>query len=172
VLKRKARFTPRGFVQRLGLDYNETFAPVAKMTTLRIFLALVAILKLHTRQMDVKTAFLNASVDEELYCEPVPDLVHLMKILVKRCKENPSSQLLRKQISDLKNGCVLRIHKALYGLKQAPRNWFLMIDKYLKESGFVSNMSDTCLYSKVTGENFLILLLYVDDILIAGNHNL
>ena len=69
----------------------------------------------------------------------------------------------------MKRGYVLRILKALYGLKQAPRNWYLMIDKYLKDTGFKSNLSDVGLYTRITGDTYLILLLYVDDVLVAGN---
>jgi tetrahydromethanopterin S-methyltransferase subunit B len=80
----KSRFLPKGCGQRAGTDYNETWAPVAKLVTLRIFLSLVAILQLFTLQMDIKTAFLNADIEETVFVKPVYDRIFILKLLYER----------------------------------------------------------------------------------------
>ncbi|CAM9215323.1 unnamed protein product, partial [Ectocarpus fasciculatus] len=143
VPKLKARFTPRGFSQKAGVDYGETFAPVAKLVTLRIFLTIVAIMSLSTCQLDLKTAFLNATLEEEIYCQP--------------------------QLSALQRGAVLRMKKACYGLKQAPREWWKKLHAFLSQLGFKANQSDICFYVlHLAGGALVLLLLYVDDILLAA----
>jgi hypothetical protein len=169
VQKRKARYTTRGFSQKKGEDYNETYAPVAKLTTLRIFLTLVAIFSLFTRQLDVKTAFLNARVAEDIYISPSYDLIDLMYLLYDREHNLKTKAKIKQQILDLKLGHVCKLKKALYGLKQAPRNWYQHLDGFLQSIGFTPNKSEPCLYSLKHGDNFALLLLYVDDIIIAAS---
>lgn len=106
--KYKARFVARGFSQREGIDYEETFAPVARYTSIRTIIAIIAAKGWKLHQMDVKTAFLNGVIEEEVYIE----------------------QLKGYEIQDrVIHMC--RLKKALYGLKQAPRAWYERIDKYL-----------------------------------------
>ncbi len=99
--KYRARLVTRGFQQKEGIDYHETYAPVVKFTTLRMFLSLVAHLDLHCHQMDVKTAFLNGDLEQDVYMEQPEGCID---------PERPDY--------------VCKLEKALYGLKQAPRQWF------------------------------------------------
>jgi hypothetical protein len=118
-----------------GVDYNETFSPVAKMVTLRIFLSLVAIYCLFTGCMDIKTAFLNASLSEDVYMEPPSNLLYLLSQLLLD-PETSADQRRRilKHIKHLKRGEKLKLLKALYGTKQAGREWYLLFDSFLKEA--------------------------------------
>ena len=153
-----------------GVDYTETFAPVAKIVTFRIILTLIALLSLYTGKLDIKTAFLNASLDETIWMEPPPNLLHLLEIL---CKDDTLSQeerqKIRKQLKHLTRGQKLRLLKALYGAKQASRQWYLDIDGFLKSEHFAPNKADNCLYVlHIDSNNYVLLLLYVDDIIIAA----
>lgn len=143
--KYKARIVTRGFQQKEGIDYAETFAPVVKFTTLRLFFALVAHLDLECHQMDVKTAFLNGDLDKDVYMEQ-PDGF--------KDSARPDH--------------VCKLKKALYGLKQAPRLWFAKIDSFLiSELDFESSPYDPCLYVFKTSDGIVIVSLYVDDLLLA-----
>ena len=139
----KARLVIKGFKQIEGLDYTETFAPVAKFSTIRLMLAVTASLDLEVEQMDFSTAFLNGDLDEEIYMT------------------GPSGTEVQ--------GKILRLIKSLYGLKQAPRCWNHKVDSYLKSEGFNHCHTDNCLYIK---DGFYVLL-YVDDILLfTSNKNM
>ena len=105
--KYKARFVARGFSQKVGIYYEETFTPVAKYTSIRSVLAFAAVMKWKIHQMDVKTAFLNGVVEEEVYVE----------------------QPLGFETHDMESH-VCRLKKSLYGLKQAPRTWYGIIDSF------------------------------------------
>ena len=143
----KARLVVLGCRQIHGLDYWQTFAPVVKMTSIRLVLALVAAMDLECEQMDVATAFLNGDLQEEIYMEIPQGL---------KTPENENY--------------VCKLRKALYGLKQAPRQWYAKINKYLVETlGFKSSANDPCLYVRHKPANLTIIALYVDDLLIAGN---
>ena len=145
--KYKARVVTRGFQQKEGVDYAETFAPVVKFTTLRIFFALVASLDLHCHQMDVKTAFLNGDIDQDVYMEQPQGF------------KDPKL-----------DNHVCKLKKALYGLKQAPRQWFAKIDSFLvAELRFESSAYDPCLYVRKDSTSLTLLSLYVDDLLLACN---
>lgn len=169
VPKLKARFTPRGFSQKAGVDYGETFAPVAKLVTLRIFLTIVAIMSLSTCQLDLKTAFLNATLEEEIYCQPVHDHVGILERLGNLVKEAWQRSRVAQQLSALQRGAVLRMKKACYGLKQAPREWWKKLHAFLSQLGFKANQSDICFYVlHLAGGALVLLLLYVDDILLAA----
>jgi hypothetical protein len=141
----KVRFVARGFSQKEGEDYDETFAPVARYTSIRSIISLVASLGWNLHQMDVKTAFLNGVIEEEVYIEkPQGFEVHG------------------------KESHVCRLKKALYGLKQAPRAWYARIDNYLMRLGFTKSDVDPNLYFKVVKNAPVILLLYVDDLFLTG----
>jgi transposase InsO family protein len=148
----KARLVARGFSQQEGVDYGETFAPVAKFSTIRTVLAVAAARKLAVHQMDVKTAFLHGDLEQEVFMEPPLGLKH----------------------PDIVPGKVWRLHKALYGLKQAPRQWNIKLHEFLTSLGFTRMESDHSLY--VRGENaesvdYGIIVVYVDDLLIAGSES-
>ena len=140
----KARLVAKGYSQQHGLDYDETFSPVARFESLRTLLALAVQDGLHVHQMDVTTAFLNGELKEEVYMDQ-PEGFQV------RGKEN----------------YVCKLRRSLYGLKQAPRCWNVTLDERLKEMGFAQANSDPCLYVAKDGEPFVIGI-YVDDILLAG----
>eukprot|EP00253_Pinus_taeda_P025809 PITA_25809 len=144
--KYKARLVARGFSQKEGIDYEETFAPTVKMSTIRLVLALAAQFKWKVHQMDVKSAFLNGDLQEEVYMTQPPGF----KIAGQEQK-------------------VCRLAKALYGLKQAPWAWYMKIDQYLTDHGFQRSPSDANLYIKHTGDDILFVVVYVDDLIITSS---
>lgn len=142
----KARLLAKGFTQREGIDFNETFSPVSTKDSFRVIMASVAHFNLELHQMDVKTTFLNGDLEEEVYMvQP--------KGFLEKGKED----------------MVCRLRKSIYGLKQVSRQWFLKFDEVITSFGFVENKMDQCLYLKVSGSKFIFLSLYVDDILLASN---
>jgi hypothetical protein len=147
--KHKARFVARGFSQKEGIDYEETFAPVARYTSIRTIIALAAKMKWKLHQMDVKTTFLNGVIEEEVYIEQPQGF----------------------EVEDRKTH-VCRLKKALYGLKQAPRAWYGRIDSFLTSLGFTKSKVDPNLYFKVMNDEPVILLLYVDDLFLTGEEKL
>ena len=126
--KHKARLVAKGFSQVEGIDYTETFSPVAKMNSIRLVLSLAASLKWEVHQMDVKSVFLHGDLHEEIYMEQPIGFIQTDSSLVCRLK------------------------KSLYGLKQAPRAWYAKMDSFLLESGFSRCHSDNTVYTKKVGE--------------------
>ena len=150
------------------MDYSETYAPVAKLTTLRIFLTLVITLGLFTSQLDIKTAFLNATLEEEIYISPASDLIDVMRSLKNDLTDESEIARLASQISGLLGGGVLRLKKALYGLKQAPRQWWKELLEFFSKLGFVATAADACLLVlHISDETFAFVLVYVDDLILA-----
>ncbi len=142
----KARLVAKGFRQIQGVDYDETFSPVAMLKSVRILLAIAAHYDYEIWQMDVKTAFLNGDIEEELY------------------------MMQPKGFVDPKDADkVCKLQRSIYGLKQASRSWNLRFDKVIKEFGFVQTFGESCVYKKVSGSSVSFLVLYVDDILLIGN---
>ena len=142
----KARLVAKGFRQIQGVDYDETFSPVAKLKSVRIFLAIAAFFDYEIWQMDVKTAFLNGDIEEELY------------------------MVQPKGFVDPKNADkVCKLQRSIYGLKQASRSWNRRFDKVIKDFGFIQCHGEACIYKKVSGSSVAFLILYVDDILLIGN---
>jgi hypothetical protein len=147
--KYKARFGACGFSQKEGIDYKDTFALVARYTSIRTIIALATKMKWKLHQMDVNTAFLNGVIKEEGYIEqPQGFEVEYRKTHVYKLK------------------------KALYGLKQAPRAWYGRIDSFLTSLGFTKSKVDSNLYFKVMNDEPVILLLYVDDSFLTGEENI
>ncbi|KAH9805142.1 hypothetical protein KPL71_002337 [Citrus sinensis] len=136
----------KGFAQVPGVDYSDTFAPVARLDIIRLLLAVAAQKNWRVYQLDVKSAFLNGFLQEEIYVEQPEGYV----------KEGEEDK-------------VYLLKKALYGLKQAPRAWYNRIDEYLRNLGFVRSLSESTLYVKHIGADILIISLYVDDLLVTGN---
>ena len=148
IQKHKARLVAKGYSQQYGVDYNETFAPVARLDTIRALIALAAQKKWKIFQLDVKSAFLNGYLEEEIYVE------------------QPQGFVAQGQEDK-----VLRLKKALYGLKQAPRAWYSRIDSYFTEQGFRRSKREPTLYIKTQGTNdTLIVSLYVDDLIYTSNN--
>ena len=142
----KARLVAKGFTQKEGIDYKDTFSPVSKKDSLRIIMALVAHFDLELHQMDVKTAFLNGNLDEDIYMEQPEGFT-------KKGNEH----------------LVCKLKKSIYGLKQASRQWYIKFNNTITSFGFKENIVDQCIYLKVSGSKFIFLILYVDDILLASN---
>ncbi|KAM1015922.1 hypothetical protein ACFX2A_046661 [Malus domestica] len=144
--RHKARLVAKGFTQREGIDYNDTFSPVSSKDSMRVVMALVAHFDLELHQMDVKTAFLNGDLEECIYMKQPTGFVE-------RGKEN----------------MVCQLNKSIYGLKQASRQWYLKFDQIVSSQGFEENKLDDCIYLKFSGSQFIFLVLYVDDILLASS---
>lgn len=143
----RARLVAKGFSQRPGLDYFETFSPVVKYDTLRVLLALTAIYDLDLFQLDVKTAFLYGDLTEEIFMKQPEELV-----------END------------KKSQVCRLNKSLYGLKQASRVWNKHFDYFLKQFGFIQSEADSCLYFRRDKDDFVFIAIWVDDGLMGSNN--
>jgi hypothetical protein len=142
----KARLVARGYTQEYGVDYFETFAPVARLATIRMVLALAAKYNLHIQQMDVQTAFLYGDLEEECYMEQPPGFINDKSLV-----------------------CFLR--KSIYGLKQAPRVWYQVIDRFFLSAGFKRSLSDPALYIQQDHQPDdmpLIVAIYVDDLILVG----
>ena len=145
--KFKARLVAKGFTQKDGIDYFDTYAPVARISTIRVLVALASMHNLVIHQMDVKTAFLNGELQEEIYME------------------QPEGFVLKGHENK-----VCKLIKSLYGLKQAPKQWHEKFDHVIVQNGFKIHESDKCVYSKFNQKGGIIICLYVDDMLIFGTN--
>ena len=143
VSRLKVRLIAQGFSQIEGIDFFDVFAPVSRYTTIRTILAIAAERDLELHQMDVKTAFLNGTLEEEIYLKAPKGMA-------------------------IPNGMCLKVNKGLYGLKQSPRIWNKNLHEFLEGQGFVRNRADPCAYSKHEDDGpFTMLAVFVDDIIIA-----
>ncbi|GJR17553.1 retrovirus-related pol polyprotein from transposon TNT 1-94 [Tanacetum coccineum] len=145
ILKNKARLVERGYRQEEGIDFEESFAPVARLDAIRIFLAYTAHMNMIVYQMDVKTAFLNGILREEVYVRQPDGFVD---------QDNPNH--------------VYKLKKALYGLKQAPRAWYDLLSKFLLSQDFSKGTVDPTLFIRRQGKDILLVQIYVDDIIFAS----
>lgn len=146
--RRKARVVAKGFTQRPGIDFFETFAPVARLSSLRLLAALAARYKLDISQLDIETAYLNGKIDTDVYMEP-PELIHEMLDRMAASETDPTLRnKARSMLSALKCGkpVVCKLLKALYGLRQAGRQRHTEIDLTLKKAGVNPINSDPCIY--------------------------
>ena len=145
IVKHKARLVAKGYAQIQGVDYDEVFAPVARLETVRLLLALAAQGECEVHHMDVKSAFLNGELEEEVYVQHPPGY------------SNPKSY-----------GNVLKLKKALYGLKQAPRAWNARLDQELHKLGFSRSIEEHVVYIKGSERSLLLVGVYVHDLIICG----
>ena len=144
----KARYVAKGYSQVKGVDYNETYAPTASLTSVRCFMQLAAQYDLVLHQMDVKTAYLHAPIDCDIYME-------------------------QPEGFEVSHGCegklVYKLNKSLYGLKQSGKNWNKMLNDYLLTNGYESNPVDPCVYTKQFVNGIVVILIWVDDLIIGAS---
>ncbi|WVZ84889.1 hypothetical protein U9M48_031861 [Paspalum notatum var. saurae] len=146
VVRNKARLVAQGFCQKEGIDYEETFAPVTRLEAIRILLAFAASKGFKLQQMDVKSAFLNGFIEEEVYLRQPPSF--------------ESARFLDR---------VYKLRKALYVLKQAPRALYARLKSFLLKSGFVMGSVDKTLFLLSRDGDTLIVQIYIDDIIFGGS---
>ena len=170
--RRKARLVAKGYNQRPGIDFHETFAPVVRMSTIRIMMALATEMKLIVHQMDVVSAYLNGDLDEELYMNLPEELESSLKEIVATHRHQDtvckSQEWLRQIQSGGRKAC--RLQRSIYGLRQSGRMWNRKLDHALKSLGLKPSAADPCLYVQRTGETIMLIAIYVDDLVIATNN--
>ncbi|KAG9455261.1 hypothetical protein H6P81_008165 [Aristolochia fimbriata] len=148
VQRYKARLVVKGFGQREGIDFHDLFVPVVKMTSIRTILSIVAVKGLYLEQLDVKTTFLHGDLEEEIYM-----------------RQPAGFEVIGKE------SWVCKLKRSLYGLKQAPRQWYLKFDRFMLYIGFARSNADHCVYlQRFNDGDYIILTLYIDDMLIAGTN--
>nr|GFB65769.1 retrovirus-related Pol polyprotein from transposon TNT 1-94 [Tanacetum cinerariifolium] len=145
VLKNRARLVAKGYRQEEGIDFEESFAPVARIEAIRIFIANATSRNMTVYQMDVKRAFLNGELKEEVYVSQPEGFVD---------PDHPTH--------------VYHLKKALYGLKQAPRAWYDTLSRFLLDNNFSKGAVDPTLFTRKTGKHILLLQIYVDNIIFAS----
>jgi hypothetical protein len=142
----KARLVAKGYAQTYGIDYEETYIPIVKMTTVKTIIAMATTKGWSLHQMDVKNVFLHGDLQEEVYMEQPPGYVDQTHL-----------------------NLVCRLKKNLYSLKQAPKAWSDKIGQYLVTSGFQTSNVDFSLYVKKTNYGIVVIVIYVDDLIIIGD---
>jgi hypothetical protein len=147
VTRNKARLVAKGYSQVEGLDFDETYAPVARLESIRILLAYATYHGFKLYQMDLKSAFLNGPIKEEVYVEQPPGFED---------NEYPSH--------------VYKLSKALYGLKQAPRAWYECLRDFLIDNGFKVGKADPTLFTKIIAKDLFICQIYIDDIIFGSTN--
>lgn len=139
----KARLVAQGFTQRYGIDYDEVFAPVTRASTFRLLLSVAGMRHYIVNQYDIKTAFLNGKLNEEIY--------------------------MKQPVGYEKGNEVYKLKKSIYGLKQAAHVWNQTLHEVLMRNGCIQNESDKCLYKKKNGDKVCYLIIHVDDMLVASS---
>ncbi|KAJ0590430.1 putative RNA-directed DNA polymerase [Helianthus annuus] len=145
IVRHKARLVAKGYVQQHGIDFDEVFAPVARMETVRLMLALAAYQGWEVHHLDVKSAFLHGDLKEEVYVSQPEGFI------------KPGDE-----------GKVYRLSKALYGLRQAPRAWNTKLDQTLKSLNFKKCTLESAIYTRTNEASTLIVGVYVDDLIVTG----
>lgn len=146
----KARLVAKGYTQQEGVDFVDTFSPVAKMTTVKTLVAVSAAKNWSLTQLDISNAFLNGDLQEEIYMTLPPGYTP-------------------REGETLPPNAVCKLKKSLYGLKQASRQWFLKFSSTLLSLGFTESYNDHTLFIKNSAGTYIAVLVYVDDIIIASN---
>jgi hypothetical protein len=143
----KARFCAKGYTQKFGIDYNETFAPVVKHSSIRALLAIAAEKDWEIYQFDINTAFLYGIIDTDIYMEQ-PD----------------------GYIDKSKPNYVCKLKKSLYGTKQAARQWNQRIHKHMIKFKFIQAQADHCVYTLIKDDHYIIVIIYVDDLIVMATN--
>ena len=146
ISRHKARLVAKGYVHTYGIDFEETFSPVARMVIVRAVVSIAASRRWKLFQMDVPNAFLNGELEEEVYMEQPEGYVH-------------------PDFADY----ACKLMKSLYGLKQSNRAWSNKFSKFLLSIGFEISEADHSLYVKKTGARLVVIVVYVDDVIITGD---
>ncbi|KAJ0865146.1 putative RNA-directed DNA polymerase [Helianthus annuus] len=144
--RHKARLVARGFSQQFGVDYEDTFSPVAKIATIRVLIAVAASNGWKLHQMDVKNVFLYGDLDHTIHMEQPKGFV-----------------------SEMFPNHVCKLNKAIYGLKQSPRAWFGKMGEFMQHNDFEMSKADASMFIKSSGSKIVVVLIYVDDLVITGN---
>ncbi|KAL8093845.1 hypothetical protein AgCh_035647 [Apium graveolens] len=147
IIRNKARLVAQGYNQQEGIDYDETYAPVARLEAIRILMAFAAHKKFKLYQMDVKSAFLNGYLKEEVYVKQPPGFIH---------EKYPNY--------------VYKLKKSVYGLRQSPRCWYERLSQFLVNNGFICGTLDPTLFIFHKRDNFLLVQVYVDDIVFGSSN--
>lgn len=148
IKRRKARLVAKGFQQTPGLDFDETFSPVIKASTVGVILSIAVQYNWEIRRMDINNAFLNGDLKETVFMRQPEGFV-----------------------DDTRPQHVCRLTKAIYGLKQAPRSWYDRLKDALLNWGFRNTKSDSSLFVLMNKGDITFLLIYVDDIIITGSNS-
>jgi len=149
IVRNKARLVAKGYNQEEGIDFDEIYAPVARLEAVRLLLAYACICNFKLHQMDVKNAFLNGFLNEEVYISQSPGF---------------EDYLCPNHVSKLK--------KALYGLKQAPRQWYERVRNFLLSKGYARGVVDKILLIRKHESDVILVQVYVDDIIFGSNNNI
>jgi hypothetical protein len=153
--RRKARLVAKGFTQKPGIDFNETFAPVARLGSIRLFMAIAVELGLQVHQMDFTSAYLNGEIEEEVFMEVPSDFYDILN---------------EKESRKFRGNKVCLIRKALYGLKQSGKQWYKKLDEKLKKQKLKPLNSDPYVYINKEDGNIVIVVIYVDDLMVASDN--
>ena len=140
--KYKARYVAKGYSQVETIDYNETFSPTARMTSIRLLMQLVVGNGYAVHQLDFKYAYLQSNIDHEIFVQ------------------QPKGYNMGENL-------VWKLHKSLYGLKQSGRNWNISLNNFLVSLNFVQSLSDNCVYRKNRGESNIVIVVFVDDLIVG-----
>jgi hypothetical protein len=147
VVRNKPRLVAQGYTQVKALNFGETYAPISRLEAIRILLAYDCAHNINLYQMDVKSAFFNGYINEEVYVEQPPSFE-----------------------DDKKPDHMYKLKKALYGLKQAPRAWYERLRDFLLSKGFMMGKVDTTLFTKKIDKHLFVLQIYVDDIIFGSTN--
>ena len=148
VIKNKARLVAKGYCQKFGIDFEESFVPTARLEAIRILLAFACSKNFKLYQIDVKSAFLNSYIKEDVFVEQPPGFED---------HHHPQH--------------VYKLKKALYGLKQAPRAWYDRLCSFLAKKNYKRGKIDQTLFTKTKGKDILVVQIYVDDIIFSKTNS-
>ena len=148
ITRNKARLVAQGYNQQEGIDFDQTYAPVARLESIRMLLSFACYKKFKLHQMDVKSAFLNGYLKEEVYVKQPPGFED---------EKYPNR--------------VYKLKKALYGLRQAPRSWYERLSEFLIKNGFIRGKIDPTLFTIFKGQDILVVQIYVDDIIFGSTND-